>query len=256
MTVKSTFAAAILLILSAAFNGAFASIVVLPVSSYDMPNGFGTHVQGDFNYWDGNYTGSGNKTTDGAPLSGGTGALTNGVVATQGYGTVSDQFGTGQYVGWKYTDPLITFHLAQLSTVYSVSIFVDSSYVGLVGPPESVKIGTTTYSIGNGLVVTHPFGTDDLSQLTISFAEPITASLFDIKLNAGAFGPDAIAYNNQYPGDPIPGDREPWMMVSEVQFNGVSAVPELSTWMMMIIGFGLFGFVAYRRKLNRNPAVA
>jgi len=41
-----------------------------------------------------------------------------------------------------------------------------------------------------------------------------------------------------------------------IQFNGVSAVPELSTWAMMLIGFGLFGFVAYRRKSKRSPAVA
>jgi len=50
----------------------------------------------------------------------------------------------------------------------------------------------------------------------------------DIQLGAG---PDVAAYNLQYPLFPIPaGTNEPWLMASEVQFNGVNAVPELSTW--------------------------
>src|SRR5438045_3640992 len=114
MTVKSTLTGALFAILAAGISPASAGIVVLPVSSYDMPNGYGTHVQGDFNYWDATYSGAGNKTTDGAPLSGGKGALTNGVISTQRFDFVSDQLGTGQYVGWKYLDPLIAFHLTNL----------------------------------------------------------------------------------------------------------------------------------------------
>jgi hypothetical protein len=218
--------------------------VILPVSSYNMPNGDGTHSLGDFNYWDGTYSGSGAKTTDGAPLSGGKGALTDGIIATQGYGTVSNDLGTGQYVGWKYTNPQIVFNLTNLSKVDSISFFVDNSYVGLVGAPATITVDGHTYTP----IVSHPFGPGPAEELIVAFAQPITASVFDVQLNAGPFGPDAIAYNKQFPNSPIPGHNEPWMMLSEVQFNGVSAVPEPSTWVLMLIGFAAIGYAARRRQ--------
>jgi hypothetical protein len=221
-----------------------AADVILPVSSYDMPNGNGQAVMGTYNYWDGTYSGSGAKTTDGAPLSGGTGALTDGNIATLGYGSVSNNFGTGQYVGWKYTDPQITFRLTNLSKVDSISFFVDNSYVGLVGAPATITVDGTTYTP----IVSHPFGSGPAEELIVAFAQPITASVFNVQLNAGPFGPDAIAYNQQFPNFPIPGNKEPWMMLSEVQFNGVSAVPEPSTWVLMLIGFAAIGYAARRRK--------
>ena len=55
---------------------------LVPVTSYSMPNGDGQASGGTFNYWDKNYTGSGATTTDGAPLTGGTGDLTDGVTAS------------------------------------------------------------------------------------------------------------------------------------------------------------------------------
>jgi hypothetical protein len=248
MTVKSVLAAAVLAMLASP-----ASAVVLPVDHYNMPNGFGTQNLGDYNYWDATYSGTGNKTTDGAPLTGGTGALTDGVIANQQYDSVSNAAGTGQYVGWKYTDPLISFQLANLSTVSSISFFVDNSYVGLVGAPETITVNGQNYTP----FVTHPFGANNPAiQLVIAFESAITASLFNITPHAGPFGPDALAYNLLYPGDPIPGDRQPWMMISEVQFNGVSAVPELSTWIMMLAGFAGVGFLAYRRQRKANPAAA
>ena len=78
---------------------------------------------------------------------------------------------------------------------------------------------------------------------------------------------DGIFYNNFYNGDPANhiGDPqfylnagqpnlEPWLMVSEVQF--LSAVPEPSTWVMMIAGFAGLGFAAYRRKTKSVMAMA
>jgi len=72
----------------------------LAVSTYSTPNGDGQAHGGSYNYWDGTYTGSGSTTTDGAALSGGTGALTDGVISTQPWYNVSNVAGTGQYVGW------------------------------------------------------------------------------------------------------------------------------------------------------------
>lgn len=245
MRVNSILPAAALAVLTAGSIPAAAD-VILPVSSYDMPNGDGQAAQGTYNYWDGTYSGTGAKTTDGAPLSGGKGALTDGVIATQGYGTVSNVLGTGQFVGWKYTDPLIVFHLASLSKVDSISFYVDNSYVGLVGAPATITVDGTTYTP----IVSHPFGPGPEEELIVAFKQPIVASVFDVQLNAGSFGPDAIAYNLQYPNFPIPGNNEPWIMLSEVQFNGVSAVPEPATWLLMLIGFGGIGLAAYRRKVT------
>lgn len=76
----------------------------LTVTSYDTPNGDGQAHNGTYNYWDTPYTGAGDKTTDGltpgvTPLSGGTGKLTDGVIATLPWYDVSNAEGTGQYVG-------------------------------------------------------------------------------------------------------------------------------------------------------------
>lgn len=254
MTIRSTLAGAVLAVLSASPSLAD---IIFPVQSYSMRNGDGQAQFGTYNYWDATYTGSGPKTIDGTinptALTGGTGALTDGVKATLGFGApgVSNNLGTGQYVGWKYFDPTISFNLANASKVDSIHLFVDAGGVGLVGAPDTVTVNGVTYdptiNYING-------GGSTAIELVIALNEPITASLFTLTLHAGGLLADSIAYNLQYPDFPIPGDKQPWMMVSEIEFHGVNAVPEPSTWAMMIIGFGLFGYIAYRRKLTRNLA--
>ena len=94
--------------ISGVFCSAFAGVLV--VSSYDMPNGAGQASgagPSGFNYWDGTYNGSGNVHQDGAPLSGGVGALTNGIISTQPFYLVENAAGTGPYVGWGTVNPQI-----------------------------------------------------------------------------------------------------------------------------------------------------
>ena len=43
-------------------------------------------------------------------------------------------------------------------------------------------------------------------------------------------------------------------MLSQVEFT--TAVPEPSTWLMMMVGFAGVGFAAYRRKSKSGLAVA
>src|SRR6516164_5693457 len=77
-------AALIAVTVSGVLCNAFAG--VLAVSSYDMPNGAGQASgagPAGFNYWDGTYNGTGNVHQDSAPLSGGVGALTDGIISTQ-----------------------------------------------------------------------------------------------------------------------------------------------------------------------------
>lgn len=260
MTVKSVLTAAVLATL--AIGATPASALVLPVDYYNMNNGSGTGQFGDFQYWDGTYSGAGNKTVDNAPLTGGKGVLTNGFVAVDRWDYYATANGTGQYVGWNtiYQNPNILFHLGGDTTVHSISFFVDNSYVGLVGGPESIVVNGVTFN-SNSWTVTpltpNSGNSGGAIQITIAGLS-ITSQDISVLLNPGPFGPDAIYYN-QHPeifGPNIPGDREPWLMVSEVQFNGVNAVPELSTWIMMLLGFAGVGFVAYRRQRKANPALA
>ena len=111
----------------------------LTVTSYDMNNGCGNSCGGTYNYWDGNYNGAGSPTVNNAPLSGGAGALTDGFIATQPWYDVSNEAGTGQYVGWqtRYFTPNITFHFAKSDTITSVDLYVDNTGVGGVIAPST-----------------------------------------------------------------------------------------------------------------------
>ena len=121
----------------------FAVAGQLAVTSYDTPNGDGQASGGSYNYWDGTYTGSGAKTTDGAALSGGVGALTDGVVASQPWYNVSNDAGTGPYVGWLHgttPDPTVTFHFASSVNVNEIQIQMDNTGVGGVDAPSQILI--------------------------------------------------------------------------------------------------------------------
>ena len=57
----------------------------------------------------------------------------------------------------------------------------------------------------------------------------------------------------------VPGDIAGGRYVSNIAdlyvFDGVSAVPEPSTWAMLLLGFAGVGFVAFRRKPLAAPAM-
>jgi hypothetical protein len=272
-----------------------ASAGLVTVTSYDMNNGNGVLQNGDNKYFDSTYTVPTYATTNGsslvvpsnaapkeAPLSGGVGKLTDGVIPTQNYSGVPQQ-----YVGWKYQDPTIVFHLASGSSISTVTLYVASSlagtlgYGGLVGQPASVDVSIT----GPGNTISTPTYTTTFSDylgdpyngtevITLAFSKPILSSdLFTLTLNRGPLLLDGINYyNNHVAGnvcdsygcfidnindfknsayDP---DKQPWILLSEVQFT--AAVPEPSTWIMMIIGFAGLGFGMYRRNASRVLAVA
>ena len=201
-----------------------ASAGTLVVSSYNMINGNGQAVGGEFNYWDGTYNGTGAKTTDNAPLSGGTGALTNGVIATDIWSNVSNDSGTGEYVGW-YTpvsgNPVITFHFAGNPTVDDVELYVDNSDIGGVGAPGSITIDGTNYNP----VVT----------AISTYAEELTVSGLSLP-------------GNGITVQPIAG-IEPWIFVSEVQFSGV---PEPATWTLLLVGLVGLGAAMRTRRGQRS----
>ncbi len=105
--------------------------MLLPVA-YDMLNG----ETGTYTYYDDTYNGLGNNTQPLAPLSGGVGDLTDGVIATAHWNQTPVP-----YVSWKTVDPTITFHFDGLVRIDAITLhFDDSNGSGGVYPPTSVTI--------------------------------------------------------------------------------------------------------------------
>lgn len=304
------FSIAAFLVASLASSAASAGIVT--VTSYDMVNGNGatqyTTPTGGQNYFDFSYTKTGqsipasnagvNGSSSAIPnnsnatniLSGGTGKLTDGVIATNNFSLVSGSNGTisngwttaaspyygslngqaSQYVGWKYQDPTIAFHLTGGSTVSQINLYVAANGSGgLVGAPGNVAvtIGSTVLNSSqytetvSAYTGSNPYASST-ALITITLNQAISSSdLFTLQLFRGALEQDGYNYENQYwdPitntfNDPLSGFQEnawdsklePWIMVSEVEF--LAAVPEPSTWLMMIIGFMAMGMLALPRR--------
>lgn len=192
----------------------FAATVV--PESYSMQNG----ETGSYQYWDQSYNGSGNPGGSLSALSGGTGDLTDGIIATQNWNVAEEPVGNGPYVGWVNINPVISFLFDAAYTFNSITFhFDDSNGTGGVRPPSSVSV--------NGLngAVTDPSGgapfayTLDLTGLAPT--DTLTATIF------------------RTPGS--------WVFLSEVTFDAqISAVP-LPAGLPLLAG-ALFGLGMMRRK--------
>ena len=241
-----------------------ASAGLVTVSSYEMNNGNGTFSLGTYNYLDGAYVGTSpvaNSITEQAPLTGGKGVLTNGVVPTTDYTQ-----GPQQYVGWKYADPVLNFFLTPGSQVSEISLYfanplqvAGSLAGGLVGVP-----GQVTLSIGGvaqSVAATFSAFSSVVEKVTFTFDTPISYGAdtdFQFQLIRGGLLADSLYYHSLYPGDTAFNansydiNKQAWIMLSEVEFT--AAVPELSTWIMMVLGFAALGFAGYRRNARLAPA--
>ena len=203
---------------------AVAQAAQLVVTSYDMPNGDGQAHGGSYNYWDKNYTGAGAKTTDGAPLTGGVGDLTDGVVAGDFWFNVENTAGDGPYVGWyaaSTLNPTVTFNLAGTPTVNEIRVHLDNSRAGGVYSPAAILIdGVNT-----------------------AFAGPANGSIGWVTFSGLNLSGSSHTIQFQQ-------DLRGWVFVSEVQFLG-GGVPEPAAWAMMLAGFGMAG-AAMRRRNDRT----
>jgi len=306
--------------LGASLASSSALAATVGIASYDMNNGNGDK-QFTFgrNYFDFTYTNSTTHTVDpnaskngsnlavpnnsspkDAPLTGGKGVLADGVVATQVYslvtgatGNVANAYYTGpsQYVGWKYQDPTIVFHLASGSQVGSINLYVAANNPaigdlnGLVAAPKDVLLSVDGKSIAVTMTETliNPFTT----MISLSgFGSLSSSSLFSLTLERDVLQQDGINYYNDHVKgngtnscvdfcDPDSGPYssgfrqeaaggqtgnlaansglEPWILVSEIEF--LTAVPEPSTWLMMIAGFFGMGMLAARRRRRQFAMV-
>ena len=191
-------------------------------TSYDTPNGDGQASGGSYNYWDLAYTGSGNTSVDGAALSGGSGDLTDGIVATDFWYNIETGAGNGPNVGWYLPvtpDPTVTFHFSPSQRITQVGIYFDNSYVGGVFAPSQILVDGV-----NQAYTPPPIGKIGWSYLT---GLNLTGTTHTVQFKQGAG----------------------WTFVSEVSFDGGRAVPEPATWGLMILGFGAAGSMLRRRRI-------
>ena len=206
MSKTAIFAVAALCLSGAAVNAASVS----PASS-SMQNG----QTGSYTYWDDTYNAPGAPTTTSlAPLSGGVGDLTDGVIATQNWFTTP-----ALYVGWSNISPRIEFFFNSVWDFNSVTFhFDDSNGSGGVRTPQKLEVNDSFLSY-----VTDPVGSAPISHtINLASVAPTNNLVFDI-----------FAQNSS------------WIMLSEVTFDA-APVPIPASGLLLIGALG--GFAAWRRK--------
>jgi MYXO-CTERM domain-containing protein len=221
-------------LLSLAFGAAVAA--PLTVQSYSMPNGNGQAIGGARNYWDLCYGGACDKTTDNQILSGGTGDLTDGVVASQNWASVENVAGQGPYVGWhRGAVPVVSidFFFGGWVDIDSLAIHADDSNgMGSVSLPASVQLSW------------------DGGSSAFDVQDPATSSpLWLTFSDLGITGVSSVNLQLTY--------RTWWVFVDEVRFDGAmstrqtrtTAIPEPST--LALGAVALATLVGARRRRAR-----
>ena len=126
--------------------------------------------------------------------------------------------------------------------------------------------GQVTLNIGGvaqSVVPTFSAFSSVVEKVTFTFDTPISydaSTDFQFQLIRGGLLADSLYYHSLYPGDTVFNansydiNKQAWIMLSEVEFT--AAVPEASTWIMMILGFAALGFAAYRRNARLASTAA
>ena len=228
--VKNSIGGAVLI--SLATIGTANALQITPIS-YDMENGGGGFVK----YWDKKYNGTGNTSVDYAPLSGGVGDLTDGIIPTQNWNTpgVENADGTGPYVGWENRNPVITFNFAGTVRINSVTVHVDDSNgASAISVPQSIllSMGGSNYNSGS---LTDPPG-----------AAPTSYSFSGLNFSGSSL---QLTLNR----------RTAWVFASEVTFDGellgVQPVPE-PTSTLGFLALGTLGAAStLKRKLKPSQSI-
>ncbi len=209
MLIKSTLSAVAILMFASASQAA----VVSP-TSYDLTNGH----SGSYNYWDDSYTGSGNNQANGTTLTGGLGDLTDGVIATQNWNFIEGPVGPhGPYVGWANINPTVNFHFGSVVNIDTITVYADDANgYGGVSAPLSITINGTNFSVSDP-----------------ASANPLVLTFDNLNLSTSDI--DITFYR-----------KSSWVFISEVTFEGASAVPvPAAAW---LFGSGLIGMIGMSRR--------
>ncbi len=200
-----------------------AATIVLP-TSYEMRS----PDNGTFNYQDDSYNG----TNTGGFLSGGTGDLTDGVIAGAHWNVTP-----GPWVGWFNVNPVIVFRFAPGTMINTIDFYFDDAR------------GSGAVTLPQGVQLSH-------AGITIDALPTITTN--DIvgrySYNIGGLAVDALSATLLR--------NTGWTMLSEVTFSGTvsagppAAVPEPASWAMLILGFGFVGGAMRKRARLELTAVS
>ena len=169
------------------FSVAAQAAIVAPVS-YNMING----ETGSFTYWDDSYDGAGSTTTSRAALTGGTGDLTDGFVATDHWNSTGNQTGATPFVGWNNEDVTITFTFAAPTYLSHVIVYHDGNSGGGVLTPSNIEARAEGATFG-----AVPVDSTDLGATIVSLGlvtDTVELQIFDNRNNG-------------------------WVMLSEVTFD-------------------------------------
>jgi PEP-CTERM motif len=198
-------------------------------SGYDMNNGHGVASSGSFNYWDLEYTGIGATNVDNAPLSGGLGNLTDGVVTTQNWLDVENAAGTGPYVGWRHAvlpELSMTFHFAGLVDIDTIRIHADDS--GGLGGVQLPSDALFTWAGGSAL-------------FSVTDPDPGTAPSWLEFSPIGITGVESLTVQLGYLNE--------WIFLDEIAFSGTLApAPEPATSILMALALAGVGLKTARRR--------
>ena len=132
----------------------------------------------------------------------------------------------------------------------SLSSFVISGYGTYSTSVKICGLSGCGGSGANGVAATSASRSADGDELTFAFASPITAGQHSANLqifSSAALFQDPLAFLIDTNGNSFSVD---------VVAPAIAAVPEPSTWAMMILGFAGVGFLAYRRKATPTLGAA
>lgn len=240
------------LIISGAFaTGAAAA--PLHVASYDMQNGEEYTSFGGWEYFDETYSGSGDTTTARAALSGGTGDLTDGVIGTatwqpKVFGMTDAEKAAIQadmrpYVGWYVQESKGAPYEVAIKFNFDSTVIANSVTIhGLMGNLNRSSNNEPTmpdyFRLTNG---------DTTVTLDMS-GTPHATRTYAETIDLGGMEGDSLTLSMGFDFDPSDWfSGRDFIFVSEVQFDGVAAVPVPASLPLALAGLGALGLIRRKR---------